>query len=676
MGKLASLVVDLQVETAALRKGLDDANKKLDDLGEHASKIGDVLGEAFSFEVLKEAGASLAEFVMGGAEAADKMGKLAQSVGAPVEDLSKLAYAAGLSGTSNEQLGVSLEKLSKQMAAAEGGGKDQVALFEALGISITDANGKMRSSTDVLKDVSEKFAGLEDGAAKTAIAQELFGKSGAELIPLLNEGKDGLESMGDEAQRFGMVVTKDGAESAKKFNESIDRLKAVGEGLAIKVAQQVTPALTSLAGELLSGAKSGGTLDAAATVLTTTLKTLASGGAIIAGIFDAVGKVLAGVAASVLAVVHGDFGGAREALSGLGSALEETATTTKTRLESIWSDAKGPGDALEQQADKAKGAADEIIKQQRRIKAEMPEVEVSHATGAKSFDSRLAEMASGKASKVAEAVAKRSADLIAAAAEKVRQAFEGLADKFAGRTGKLPGLVQSAQMGAAATGGSPYGAIAGAAIDLLSQSQQFNAIVGQLDTLIGYIADTLGEILGPALKALAPVLGFVAGLFKVLQPLFEFLGKVLGFVVGILAGFLNGVAMMWNALIDMVDDILGFLGVDLRKYKLQLIDLTQATQDQTKAAQDAADAFSNVPEGYRTAAAIFNASNPVVGGGLVGSGIPQPGAGGTTYINTTINAGQMDPDDLYDLWQRKAKADASRRTGRTLTEGRFSFNPL
>jgi hypothetical protein len=86
---------------------------------------------------------------------ADKLGKMAQKVGLPVEELSKLKHAADLSGVSLESLGTSMGKLNKNMIEVAGGAKGPaVQAFKALGISVTNTDGTMKSSSVVLSEIA------------------------------------------------------------------------------------------------------------------------------------------------------------------------------------------------------------------------------------------------------------------------------------------------------------------------------------------------------------------------------------------------------------------------------------------------------------------------------------------------------------------------------------------
>jgi hypothetical protein len=396
MAKLSSLVVDLQVQSAQLKAGLDEANAKLDAFSKKVEKAAGVITAAFAFDILKDTVGRLAGFIHSGAEAADAMGKLAASVGVPMEEMSKLAYAAELSDVSMEQLGQALGKLSEKMAKAQSGSAEQAAVFSALGISVTDASGKLRSSDDVFRDIAQRFSEVEDGAAKTALAQQLFGESGVKLIPLLNEGASGLAALGDEAERYGQVVTQDGADASGQFNDALTKLSLAGQGLATKVAQDLAPSLAALAEELLSSKDGATAFDEVAKVLATTMRLLASGGVIVAALFEQVGKELAGYASALVDLVHGDTKAAKESLVAFGEEQAQLWSNARKRLSAIWEES-GPGAAMAKDAEQAKPSADKYVAAINRIK----EAEKEREEAAK----RAAE-----ARKKAEEAAKKAAE--------------------------------------------------------------------------------------------------------------------------------------------------------------------------------------------------------------------------------------------------------------------------
>jgi hypothetical protein len=205
-------------------------------------------------------GTGLALAVQRTINAADNMGKAAQKFGLPVEELSRLKYAADLSDVSLETLGTGLSQLSKKMAGVSAGGKSQVALFEKLGVAVVDTDGKLRSTEAVFQDLAGAFAAMEDGPAKTALAMEVFGRSGAQLLPLLNSGTLGLQEMAAEANALGIVIGSDMVESSEEFNDNLTRIGQAINGLLIQVTAALAPSLASISEWVIETVKAFRTL--------------------------------------------------------------------------------------------------------------------------------------------------------------------------------------------------------------------------------------------------------------------------------------------------------------------------------------------------------------------------------------------------------------------------------
>lgn len=127
---------------------------------------------------------------------ADAVGKLSTRTGIAANTLFAYRNAAELADVSNEQLNTGLLQLSKNMLEAAKGTETYASAFRALGIAITNESGQLRNADEVFEDIADRFAQLPDGATKAAVAMRLFGRSGAQLIPLLNGGSDALTKLG------------------------------------------------------------------------------------------------------------------------------------------------------------------------------------------------------------------------------------------------------------------------------------------------------------------------------------------------------------------------------------------------------------------------------------------------------------------------------------------------
>ena len=166
-----------------------------------------------------------------------------RSTGFGTEALSELKFAAEQSGASLE----SVEKASKRMAStifdAEMGLIGAEDALAALGLTAEDLKGL--SPETQFQTIADKLGAVEDASTKAAIAQDIFGRSGAELIPLMNEGAEGMAALRQEARDLGVVFSQDAANSAADFKDAQNELKSAVNGLFFAVGSELTPAITA-----------------------------------------------------------------------------------------------------------------------------------------------------------------------------------------------------------------------------------------------------------------------------------------------------------------------------------------------------------------------------------------------------------------------------------------------
>ena len=234
---LPEIKVKIDADTTGLNKGLAAATEKL-------TKFGKVAGAAIGVAVVGAA-AGLAALTKAAIDNADELSKVSQKMGITVEALSRLQYAAKLSGVELSGLQTGMNALARNMAAGS-------EAFTQLGVAITNSDGTLRSSVSVIGDIADRFAGMEDGATKTALALGIFGRAGADLIPLLNGGSAGLAAMAQEADNVGATISGTTAKAAERFNDTLSKIEATMGGVVNKVMAAALPALQSLADTLAS----------------------------------------------------------------------------------------------------------------------------------------------------------------------------------------------------------------------------------------------------------------------------------------------------------------------------------------------------------------------------------------------------------------------------------------
>jgi hypothetical protein len=242
---LGTLTLDLIARVGGFEQGLSQAERKAKDSTKKIAGYAKNVAVAFAATGVAAA-AGLAALVRSSIDAADELSKTSKIVGVAIEDLSGLKHAAELSGVEFGQLESGLIKLNRITADAFEGIGAGADAYEALGISVKNADGSLKNNYDLIQEIAEQFQLMEDGAQKAALAQDLFGRSGAKLIPLLNGGAEGLADFREEAERLGLVINKNTGEAAEQFNDNIDRLKKTLVGLGNTIAADVTPELAEL----------------------------------------------------------------------------------------------------------------------------------------------------------------------------------------------------------------------------------------------------------------------------------------------------------------------------------------------------------------------------------------------------------------------------------------------
>lgn len=185
------------------------------------------------------AAAGLALAVRGQLNAADDMIKTADRIGLSVESLSQLEHAASLSGVSMQTFTGAMQRLARTAV-------ESAADLHRLGVATRDSSGQMRPMEAILMDVADRLAAMPPGAERTALAIQLLGRSGAELIPMLQGGSAALRAMMAEADALGLTLSTRTARAAEQFNDNISRLQRQFTGITRMLMAELAPALAAI----------------------------------------------------------------------------------------------------------------------------------------------------------------------------------------------------------------------------------------------------------------------------------------------------------------------------------------------------------------------------------------------------------------------------------------------
>lgn len=332
------------------KSGLDSAKRNFAGLKSGVADAADGIDgfrTAVSGAVAALGVTAFAGWVKGAIDSADALSDLSEQTGIAATKLSEYQYAAQMSGTSIDTLSTGFKALAKGIA-------DNDDALKSMGVATRDAAGNLRGTDQVLEDVAEKFAGYEDGAAKSALAMQLFGKAGQEMIPFLNNGKEGLAELRGEAQSLGVVLSDDMVAAAANFNDGLDKLKTAGGGYAAQLAGELLPALGVVSDSLLGTAQDSGLLKDATAGMAVGLKGLVSVGYGVAHVFTQIGDGFGALAAAAAAAISGNWAQAKQIIADSGDQMAARDAALAGKIEKIWGDVPP---AVEKSASDAAGKA-------------------------------------------------------------------------------------------------------------------------------------------------------------------------------------------------------------------------------------------------------------------------------------------------------------------------------
>jgi len=180
----------------------------------------------------------------------DRITKMGRELGVTTDFLSGMSHAAQLGGTDLKSVETGMARLSRTVSDADAGLSTAQRSFTDLGISVKDSNGVLKTNEELIFEISDKFKEMPDGVIKAAKAQELFGRSGKNLINTLNQGSTALQNQIHEAKALGVAFSEDAGAEAEAFNDELLRLQTSAQGSLAPIAEQMIPLLTEAFVEL------------------------------------------------------------------------------------------------------------------------------------------------------------------------------------------------------------------------------------------------------------------------------------------------------------------------------------------------------------------------------------------------------------------------------------------
>lgn len=350
----------LEREIASTEQSLKNLKGEMKDFGSVSKQQLEATSKKFNdlsqkTRGLSTAAAGLAAGLIGNAinagKTADEINTLSKQYGISTDEIQKMMYAEELVDVDMQSMLGSIQKITKAM------GGENTAL-KKLNINTTNADGSMRSATDVWYEALEALSQVENETERDQLAMELFGKSAAELAGIVDDGGASLRAFGQEAEDAGLILDGDALDSANEFNDGMTRLKETASGAFLEagaaLAESLIPALEKLS-QVVSGVLQwfAGLDGTTQTVILTVLGLVAAISplmSILSALSSPIGLVIAGLTALVAA----------------GVAVYQNWDVIKEKATEIWGSIKefvgGVWDGIKQKADEVwQGIKDAII---------------------------------------------------------------------------------------------------------------------------------------------------------------------------------------------------------------------------------------------------------------------------------------------------------------------------
>ena len=241
------LVAKLTADTSGFDRAMNKADRSgrnlKDSLSGTFGKIKKVVVGALSVAAIKKGIDSVINLANEVSNAGDKIDKQSQALGLSRKAYQEWDYILGQNGASIDSLGVSMKTLNSLVLNAADGSKEAKNAFSKLGVNIHEI--KKLSPEDQFEAVVRAFQKMPAGAKKSALAVQMFGRNGMELLPLLNQSETSIDELRQRAEELGIIMSDDAVDASVAYNDAMDDLNRTFTGLKNTFGAKLLPTFTS-----------------------------------------------------------------------------------------------------------------------------------------------------------------------------------------------------------------------------------------------------------------------------------------------------------------------------------------------------------------------------------------------------------------------------------------------
>lgn len=260
---LFNLIAKITLDNKEFQKGIKDSEASGKTFGQKIAGGAKVAGKALVAmgSAVMVAGAALAKLTLGSIKTTDEIGKESQKLNMSTDAYQKWALAMKMSGTDISVLTMGMKTFTSVLDGAATGQAEQILLMNRLGMSYSDFEGL--SVEETFKKAIEALQGMEEGAEKTQLAVDLFGRSGQELLPLLNDEVGSIDELFQQFEDLGLIIDNETVKAGESLDDQItlltEKVKMLGTSIGVELMPWVSRLVEGFMG-LATGAEDAGAM--------------------------------------------------------------------------------------------------------------------------------------------------------------------------------------------------------------------------------------------------------------------------------------------------------------------------------------------------------------------------------------------------------------------------------
>lgn len=242
---IRSLIVKVGADTSEFQSKMKNVGKDLKATGKSISSAGKTLTKNLTVPIVGAA-AGISALAVKAGQGADELITMANKTGISTQKLQEFGYAARFIDVEVSTMADSIYKMTRRMDMARKGTGAQAEAFAKLGVSVSGADGDLRDANEVFLEAIDALGAIENETERDVVAYDLFGRSAQELNPLIKAGSDELRRLSKEAQEVGAVLSDETVTSLGKFDDEMQKAKAILAANTAQLGAAFVPALQAI----------------------------------------------------------------------------------------------------------------------------------------------------------------------------------------------------------------------------------------------------------------------------------------------------------------------------------------------------------------------------------------------------------------------------------------------